>query len=516
MSHEFDNFMHELTEKKAPSNAIEAEDRELEDACSHIWNIAQDFKLDPFPTHFEVVPPQVMYEIGSYGLPDRFSHWIHGRTYRQIKTSSDHGMLKIYEMVINSDPAQAFLLENNPPIENKFVMAHVLGHSDFFKNNHLFQETRRDMPESAARNAQRIKGYEEQEGRLVVEEVLDAVMAIEEHIDPFKPNRLSRSEEFQLWRNEARNREQKQASESEFADLFDLGKNQETYTVNIESPSLPPTPDKDILGFIVNHAPYLEDWERDIVDIVRSDSLYFYPQMRTKIMNEGWASYWHKHIMREMSERNLISSSENEHWWRLHSGVLQPNPQKLNPYYFGMKMFEYLEDYHNGNLNEKEKRWLEKEGRPIPPTYDGPFQESPGLEAIRDIMHKEDDKSFIRNHFDKNIADRMGMYIYEEHKTPQGTYLVVKDKGWQEIRDKLDNQLTNCGNPYITVVDGNYKRGQELFLRHEHEDQDLDPTYIEKTLPYIYKLWRRPVHIETVIDNKSVCFSYDGKEFHNS
>jgi len=106
---------------------------QLEAAFDPIWSSARSFGLDPFPVHFELVPASIMYEFGAYGLPGRFSHWTHGRTYHQIKTMYDYGLSKIYELVINSNPAAAFLLENNSVLQNKLVIAHVLGHSDFFK-----------------------------------------------------------------------------------------------------------------------------------------------------------------------------------------------------------------------------------------------------------------------------------------------------------------------------------------------------------------------------------------------
>src|ERR671915_1580365 len=109
--------------------------RELEEAMDHIWEVAHRLGLDPFPVHFELVPASIMYEFGAYGLPGRFSHWTHGRTYHQIKTMYDYGLSKIYELVINSNPSYAFLLENNSVLQNKVVAAHVLGHSDFFKHN---------------------------------------------------------------------------------------------------------------------------------------------------------------------------------------------------------------------------------------------------------------------------------------------------------------------------------------------------------------------------------------------
>jgi stage V sporulation protein R len=502
------------TGQEMPANLYEQEDRELDEALGHIWDIAQEFHLDPFRTNFDVVPATIMNREGAYGTPNRYAHWSYGREYRRMKTMYDHGLIKIYELVINSDSAQAYLLENNPPIDNKFVMAHVLGHTDFFKNNQLFADTDRRMPDTAARHSERIETYKKQVGKLAVEHTLDASLAIEEHVNPYQPHRPSREDELGKWREQAENRQKpQQRKPGKFDELFDLEESPagEIPTVTNKNLHIPPSPDRDVVGFIRNHAPYLEDWQRDILDIVRSESVYFYPQKRTKIMNEGWAAYWHKRIMREMGDRGLLSDEENEAWWKIHSGVVAPSSKQLNPYYLGMKTYEYLEDYYNGNLTEKEQDWLKKQGHDVPPHFDGPLKDSPALDKLRDVMTDNDDQSFIRNYFDKNLAARMNMYIYEEvERRDGGKDYIVKDTGWQEIRDYLADSMVNCGNPLITVTDGDHNRAGELSLRHEYESQELDPEYIQKTLPYLYRLWQRSVHLETVVGGKPVTYNYDG------
>src|SRR5213592_545831 len=163
------------------------EDREiqnLEKALEQIWDVARKFGLDPYPTRFEIVPATVMYEVGSYALPGRYSHWTFGKAYHRMKMMYDFGLSKIYEVVINSNPSYAFLLETNSPTQNKLVIAHVLGHIDFFKNNVYFSKTNRRMVDEAAIHARRMTEYEFKYGRKVVEEFLDAVLSIEEHIDP--------------------------------------------------------------------------------------------------------------------------------------------------------------------------------------------------------------------------------------------------------------------------------------------------------------------------------------------
>src|SRR5213080_2339071 len=153
-------------------------------AIDDIWKVGEEFHLDPFPIHFEIVPATIMYQIGAYGLPGRVSHWTHGKAFHQMKTMYDYGLSKIYELIINTNPAQAFLMEGNSLIQNKLVIAHVIGHSDFFKRNAYFHHTDRQMAETAGVTAERIRAYEREHGEREVEEFLDAVLAIQEHIDP--------------------------------------------------------------------------------------------------------------------------------------------------------------------------------------------------------------------------------------------------------------------------------------------------------------------------------------------
>lgn len=506
----------EDAERPKTKQEYEDEDKELAEALGHIWDIAEENHLDPFPTKFEVVPPHIIYQLGAYGIPGRYSHWTYGRAYRQMKTQYDYGLSKIYELVINSNPSQAYLLENNPPIENKFVMAHVLGHTDFFKNNAWFADTRRDMPKAAALSADRIRSYEQEEGQEAVEKFLDAALAIEEHINPHKLNRPGRDEEIRGWREDEEKR-QKRLRDNELRrrnEWDPQGGHEVPREIGRIALNIPPSPDRDIVGFIRNHAPYLEPWQRDVLDIVRSQSEYFYPQRRTKIMNEGWAAYWHKRIMREMSNRDFITPEEDEAWWKVHSGVVAHDPRQLNPYYVGMKIFEYLEDYHNGNLTAKEEAWLRKQGEEIHPRFEGELKDSPAAPALREAMMYNDDQSFIRNYFNKVVADRMGMYVYDKRQTLSGEEVpIIRTTGWQEIRDKLVNMLDNSGTPHINVINGDYDNAGQLYLRHEFDGRSLDVGYVEKTLPYIYSLWQRPVHLETA-DAKTgdkFVYSFDGK-----
>jgi stage V sporulation protein R len=263
------------------------EDRELkglEQALEQIWEVARRFGLDPYPVRFEVVPATVMYEIGSYALPGRYSHWTFGKAYHRMKTMYDFGLSKIYEVVINTNPAYGFLLETNSPVQNKLVMAHVLGHVDFFKNNAYFSRTNRRMVETVSAHAGRMGEYEFRHGRKTVERLLDAVLSIEEHIDP---NFFIRREGPEPPPGTPR----PPKAPGRYDDLWDIGRapDPEAPAAGDDRPRGDRLPEKDLVYYIMRNSPALQDWQRDVMAMVHEEMEYFVPQMQTKTLNEGWA-----------------------------------------------------------------------------------------------------------------------------------------------------------------------------------------------------------------------------------
>jgi stage V sporulation protein R len=452
--------------------------RELEASLPEIWDTAIRLGLDPFPVHFEVVPASILYEFGAYGLPGRFSHWTHGRAYQQMKTSYDYGLSKIYELVINTNPSYGFLLDSNSVLQNKLVAAHVLGHVDFFRHNLYFEPTNRQMVESASLSAERIRQYEFRHGKAEVENYLDAVLSIQEHVDPH--TRLKRPPE------ETEKETKRQRATGPYDDL--LTKEEARRLAPPEPGKRASEPERDLLRFILENARQLEDWQRDLIEIVRQEQLYFVPQMRTKIMNEGWASFWHARIMRELD----LPNGDYVEFSQMHAGILTPNRYQPNPYFVGMKIFEDIERRWDEPTAEERERLGRRPGE--------------GREKIRDVRATETDVSFLRNYLTEELVEELDLYLYRL----QGQKWVIVEKDWEKVRDTLVAQLTNFGIPYIVVVDGDHRRNGELYLRHLDEGKQLDTAYAEKTLAQLYRLWGRKVHLETRLDNKTIVMSHDG------
>jgi stage V sporulation protein R len=453
------------------------EDREIKDlekSLEQIWEVARGFGLDPFPTRFEIVPATVMYEVGSYALPGRYSHWTFGKAYHRMKTMYDFGLSKIYEVVINTNPSYGFLLETNSPIQNKLVMAHVLGHVDFFKNNIYFSKTNRRMVESVSTHSGRMTEYEFKYGRKTVEKLLDAVLAIEEHIDP---NFFIKRPNPQLPRRQALKR-----VEGRYDDLWKMGEHTEPEAEpQAPEPRRDHLPEKDIIHYIMRHSSHLQPWQRDAMAMIHEEMEYFVPQMQTKTMNEGWASYWHSRIMRELD----LTDSEHMEFAELHSGVVSPHVGQLNPYYLGYKIFEDIE-----------KRWG-KSGSEL------------GREKIFEVRELDNDVSFLRNYLTEELCEELDLFVYELVEEEEWT---ITEKRWERVRDQLVSNMTNFGFPYLVVADGDYNGNRELYLKHQYEGAELDQRYARKALEHVYTLWGRPVHLETVVEDESFVMHYDGED----
>jgi stage V sporulation protein R len=465
--------------------------KELEIAVEQIWDVARGFGLDPYPTNFEIVPATVMYEVGSYALPGRYSHWTFGKAYHRMKTMYDFGLSKIYEVVINTNPSYGFLLETNSPIQNKMVIAHVLGHVDFFKNNTYFSKTNRRMVESVSTHAQRMMEYEFKYGRKTVERFLDSVLAIEEHIDPyfFIKREVPISEE--------KRRDEHRRKDGRYDDLWLLDERRaakvEGDDKEKESDKEPreQLPEKDLLFYIMKNSPSLAPWQRDAIAMVHEEMEYFVPQMQTKIMNEGWASIWHARIMRALD----LSTSDHIEFANLHSGVVSPQKGQLNPYYLGYKIYEDIERRWNEPSTDDRKKF----GR----------RGSEGRDKIFEVRELENDVSFLRNYLTEELCEELDLFVFELIEEEEWT---ITEKRWEKVRDQLVSNMTNFGFPYLQVEDGDYNGNRELYLKHRYEGTELDMRYGRKALEHVHALWGRPVHLETVVDDDSSVLHFNGTE----
>ncbi len=430
-------------------------------------------------------------------------------SYDQLSKGYEWGMQKIYEMVINTDPCYAYLLNSNPYIDQKLVMAHVYGHCDFFKNNHWFSKTNRKMLDQMANHASRVRRYMDRFGDDEVENFLDRCLSVEDLIDPYLP-----FQERKLVAEESKADKPdpnlgKFAAPRSYLDTFmnpkDVVEKQrkEAETKAKEQKGhFPAEPERDILKFLMDNAR-LEDWQADCLSIIREESYYFVPQRMTKIMNEGWASYWHSKLLTE----NLLDPSEFIDFADRHAGVMVTQPGGMNPYKLGIELFRHIEDrWNKGKFGKdydtcddmvQKKRWDKKLGL--------------GRQKIFDVRRSHNDITFIDEFFTEEFCEEQKLYTYAMN--PRTKRYEIKNRDWREVKEKMLAMLTNGGQPLIRVVDANYKNRAELLLKHEHHDQDLDLNYARATLQNVSALWGRPAHLETQVDGVKRVFSFANGEF---
>jgi len=477
---------------------------ELESARVQIQEWARQYGLDFYETIFEMLDYEEMNMVAAYGgFPNRYPHWKFGMEYERLTKSYAYGLHKIYEMVINNDPCYAYLLECNHFVDQKLVMAHVFGHCDFFKNNIWFSKTNRKMMDTMANHATKIRKTIDKYGLEAVEGFLDRCLSLEDLIDRHSPFIQRRSKPAP---NEPEHRGVPKISSSEYMDEYinppdvlareKLKQEQERR----RRKHFPEEPQRDIMLFLIENAP-LEDWQRDILSMIRDEAYYFAPQAQTKIMNEGWATYWHAKIMTEraLTDAEVIDFADH------HSGTVAMHPGQINPYKLGFELWKDIEDRWNKGKFGKDyddcEDWLTKRN----------WDRHAGLgrEKIFETRRIHNDITFIDAFFTEEFCHEHKFFIYS-YNAERGGYEVA-DRNWRSVKQKLLAGLTNFGQPAINVVDGNFENRGELLLEHKHEGADLRLDYARDTLENIFKLWTRPVHIKTVIEGKDKMLGYDGE-----
>lgn len=435
--------------------------------------LARQLGLDFFEVIFEVVPQDIMSEIAAYGLPTRARHWSYGKVYNRQRVHGQMGLSKIYEIVLNNDPGYAFLLDTNPEIANLLVVAHVYAHVDFFKQNIYFADTNRNMVNAAVDHALRVDEYIERYGLDRVERVMDIAFAIDRHIDFHKG--LVRKP------YPARQVVEREVKSHAYADLF----GEETFALQktVVGDVMPPHPEKDLLWFLAQYAP-IEPWERDVLEIIRAESHYFYPQFETKILNEGWATYWHAEILNQYAH---LSPTETIDFGVLHAGVVNPGHRmSLNPYYLGYRL-----------LTDIERRWDK--------LFAAGKSTLTGRQKLFEVRRQENDISFLSNYLTQELVDDLELFAYgyacehgpqERKKCRKCGEIEIKSRKVEDVIQGLVAPRYNFGAPKIVIS----KVLDDGTLLMEHAPGDLatlDLKYAERTLEYLHELWKKPVRLRT-------------------
>lgn len=482
---------------------------ELQQIKEELEVYARGYGLDFYDVIFEVLDWKQLNEVASYGgFPNRYPHWRFGMEYEDLSKRYSYGLSKIYEMVINNDPCYAYLLYCNNIVDQKLVMAHVYAHCDFFKNNLYFAHTNRKMMDEMANHRSRILRYIDKLGFAKVEEFIDACLSIETLIDHHLPaiKRVRKHQKTYLEENGEARVVHKIKGKPYMDRYINPPEFMEEQRKKIEDElkreeKFPESPERDVMGFLMEYAP-LTRWERDILSMIREEAYYFIPQAQTKIMNEGWASFWHSKIMTQkaLKDSELIDYADH------HSGTVAPYPGRLNPYKIGIELFRDIEDRWNKGKFGKEYddctnmveklRWNKNLGL--------------GREKIFEVRKLYSDITFIDEFLTPEFCKEQKLFIFAYNPTADEFEIAARE--FYKIKEKLLFQLTNFGYPVIAVADANYGNRGELLLKHQHDGIDLKVDYGKETLKNVYKIWRRPVNIETIVEGVPKILCFDGQE----
>lgn len=475
---------------------------------------ARAYGLDFFETIFEVLDYDEISEIAALGgFPTRYPHWRFGMEYQQLSKGYRYGLQKIYEMVINNDPCYAYLLRCNQLVDQKLVMAHVYGHNDFFKNNIWFSQTNRKMMDEVANHGSRIRSYMERFGEDTVEGFIDSCLSLENLIDIYSPHikRRDSINRYNFSPDQEGDEEQRPSKfqSKDYMDAFinppqalkDEARKRESEKEKAKPLSFPEQPERDVLLFLLEYAP-LKPWQYDVLAIIREEAYYFAPQGQTKIMNEGWASFWHSTIMTQ----KILHPSELVDYADHHSGTMATQPGRLNPYKLGIELLRDVED--RWNKGQFGPEWEECDNYEVRRKWDR--QLGLGRQKIFEVRRVHNDVTFIDTFLTPDFCRRYQMFSYK-HNDQNDTY-EIESREFRKIKERLLFNLTNFGQPIIRVKDGNYRNRGELYLGHEHFGVDLKFDYAQDTLRHLHRLWSRPVHIETVSDGRPTLLSFDGTD----
>jgi stage V sporulation protein R len=437
--------------------------RRLRDQALRTEAVARAHGLDFFEVVFETLDARDVNAVAAYGgFPQRYASWRFGMEFERLQKGYAYGLSKIYELVINNDPTLAYLVRSNSLMEQKLVMAHVFGHADFFKHNVWFAPTERHMVEVMGRHSERVRAHIEAHGQEAVEVFLDRVLCLDTLVDPYLPLRESLRED-RAGAGEGFTDRARRAFEALFG-------GEAAQPSARERARRAAAPTFDVLGFLLEHAP-LEPWQADVLRMTREEAYYFMPQRMTKIMNEGWASFWHSRLL----TGGLLDASEIVEFADCHSGATAVAPGQLNPYKLGIELFRYAE----------------RQGHDI-------FR----------LRRVHNDVSFIDEVVDEGFAAENQLFVYRRNARTGRAEVAGRD--WREIKQQLLRELAWCSSPRIELaeVDGN----GELVFRHHHDGRDIKFDEAGELLKHVAHLWRRPAHLLTLDEGQGRRITSDGRE----
>lgn len=468
----------------------------LEVYHQEIKRVAEHYRLDTYPNQIEVITSeQMMDAYSSIGMPINYHHWSFGKKFIQTEQNYKHGQMGLaYEIVINSDPCIAYLMEENSVTMQALVMAHACyGHNSFFKGNYLFQ-TWTDASSIIdyllfARNY--ITECEEKHGVDEVEKTLDSCHALMN----FGVDRYKRPEKISIAEETIRQEEREAYLQSQVNDLWRTVPKSKDISEE-EKRRFPTEPQENLLYFIEKNAPLLESWQREVVRIVRKVSQYFYPQKQTQVMNEGWATFWHYTILNHLYDEGLVSDKFILEFLHSHTNVIAQPPYNsphyggINPYALGFAMFQDIRRICE-SPTEEDKEWF--------PDLAG----SDWLDSLHFAMHNFKDESFISQYLSpKMIRDfKLFSVLDDDRQNFIEVSHIHDDPGYRKIREKLAAQY-NLSNiePNIQVWNVDVRGDRSMTLQYIPHDRVPLADGHDEVLKHMYRLWGFDIVLEELTE----------------
>lgn len=464
-----------------------------------------ELSLNMYPMQIEIISADQMLDAYStHALPIYYDHWSMGKKHAKNEYGYKNGHMGLaYEIIANTDPCIAYLMENNTMVLQTLVLAHCTGHNHFFKNNYMFKQwTQADsIVDFMKFSKEFISNCEEKYGIEEVERTLDACHAIQyQSIDKYKRKPIKKN-----------NKKEKIKHEREtYNDLWRVVPSGNKYEPPMDYNRLP-EPEENLLYFMEKHSPKLEQWQKEICRIVRKISQYFYPQIMTKVMNEGFAVTCHYYIMNRLWEKKLISEGQYLEFIDNHCGVLtqtypdlrtdeeKENDRKrgkreplqysgLNPYALGFAIFQDIKRMCEYPTDE-DREWF--------PDIVG----KNWVEVCLDVVNNYRDESFIRQFLSPKVIRDLKLFTIHNVENKENSTIdnIHNDKGYKNIRNILaDSYDFNKTIPNIQVCAVNHDTDRKLFLQHYGVNDKILDDNVHKVLNYIEYLWGYDVELTSI------------------
>ena len=457
---------------------------------------AQRFGLDTYPNQLEIITAeQMMDAYASVGMPVNYRHWSYGKEFIATERNYKRGQMGLaYEIVINSDPCISYLMEENTTAMQALVIAHAAyGHNSFFKGNYLFKlwTDASSIIDYLVYSKNYIAECEERYGMQQVEELLDSCHALQNYgVDRYRrPSKLSFAEET------ARRKERLEHAQSQVNDIWrTLPRKAEKADEVADAKRFPAELQENILYFIEKNAPLLEPWQREIVRIMRKIAQYFYPQRQTQVMNEGWASFWHHHLLNTMYDDGYLTDGVMIEWLKSHTNVVYQPPVGhrayggINPYALGFGMYTDIKRICENPTDEDREWFPEIAGRPWLPTLDS---------AMRNFK----DESFVGQYLSPKLMRDMRLFaIVDDEKAENLHVSAIHDPtGFRRLREALSRQYDlSAREPNIQVWSVNLRGDRSLTLRHTRHNNRPLPDGSQEVLKHAARLWGFGVQLDSV------------------